>query len=83
MSYGDIGTVVTGDLLKATSSANSQPLCMYATGLRLLRVTGDTSKTGNSCLALHSYSFAMHNNIQTQLFVMNLADSFSWEESAP
>lgn len=83
LSYGDIGTVVTGDLLKATSSANSQPLCTYATGLRLLRVTADTSQTGNSCLALLSYSLAMRNNIQIQLFVMNLADSFSSEESAP
>lgn len=74
---------VTRDLLKAVSSVSSQPLCAYVTGLRLLRVTGDTSKTGNSCLALLSYSFAMRNNIQIQLFIMNVTGSFSSEESAP
>lgn len=68
--------------MKFTSSVNSQTLCVYATGLHLSRVTGDISKTGNRCLTLLCYSFAMHN-IQIQLFVMNISDSFSSEESAP
>lgn len=71
------------DLLKALSSVNLQPLCACTTGLCLLHVTADISKTGNSCLVLLSYSFAMHNYIRIQLLVMKIDDTFSSDESAP